>query len=157
MRLFTISNQSRLYGEYISQACVLPRLMNCREIEPVSVLFRGPGIRSEIPGTRDKEECGAGGAGELNTVSHVSGIRGIEKKRQNFKKTTILLGVKWRFRLATAVKCQVRQGLLTRHEKNFRTFDIFTVCNFAVCTRRQKPVGDARKPRTWNMNCLHKT
>ena len=129
MRLFTISNQSRLYGEYISQACVLPRLMNCREIEPVSVLFRGPGIRSEIPGTRDKEECGAGGAGELNTVSHVSGIRGIEKKRQNFKKTTILLGVKWRFRLL--LLSNVRSARVCWHDTR-KTSALLTSSLFAI-------------------------
>ena len=152
MRLFTISNQSRLYGEYISQACVLPRLMNCREIEPVSVLFRGPGTRSQIRGTR-RNAAQAGSS--IQWV--MSGIRAIERKTE-FKENYGFVGSKMKIS-AAAVKCQcqVHQGLLTRHEKNFRTFDIFTVCNFAVCTRRHKPVGDVRKPRTWNMNCLHKT
>ena len=52
---------------------------------------------------------------------------------------------------AAAVKCQVRQGLLTRHEKNFRTFDIFTVCNFAVCTHARGGTNQWRRQEASDM------
>ena len=123
MRIFTISNQSRLYGEYISQACVLPRLMNCREIEPVSVLFRGPGTRSQIRGTR-RNAAQAGSS--IQWV--MSGIRAIERKKQNLRKTSNLFGVKWRFRL---LQSNVRFARVCWHDTR-KTSALLTSSLFAI-------------------------
>ena len=56
----------------------------------------------------------------------------------------------WKTKISASVKCQVRLGLLTRHgrEKLPHFWHLYCLQRF---------VGDVRKPRTWNMKCLHKT
>ena len=98
--------------------------MNCREIEPVSVLFRGPGTRSQIRGTR-RNAAQAGPGSSIQWV--MSGIRAIEKSefKENY---TILLGVKWRFRL---LQSNVRSARVCWHDTR-KTSALLTSSLFAI-------------------------
>ncbi len=61
----------------------------------------------------------------------------------------------WKTKISASVKCQVRLGLLTRHEREKLPHFWLLYCLQFCCLQRF--VGDVRKPRTWNMKCLHKT
>ena len=151
MRLFTISNQSRLYGEYISHAIRL-RLMNCRdEISRtrLSVLFRGRaiGIRTETPGTRGTEECGAGTGPWV-----MSGIGAV-----GLKKYRVSHFVLCKTKISATVKCQVRLGLLTRHEREKLHSSLFAVLLFAGGGRNSLATSGSLGHEIWNVYIKLKT
>ena len=115
-----------------------------RDIVRLSVLFRaGPGLSgSDQMRTRDPGHRGMRGPGELNTESCPA-----SEKYRDFEKNMYFV-----CKMKISVDCSQMSdppGFVdASREKLPRTFDIFTVCNSGVCKRRQKPVGDVRKPQT---------
>ena len=150
--IFTIVNQSRLYGEYISQASADDWWTAWTQRYCPSLCFI-PG-RARTLGLRSDEDPGPGTPRNARAgwAQHwvMSGIRKISWFLEKYFVCKMKI---W----ADCSQMSDPPGFVdASREKLPRTFDIFTVCNSGVCKRRQKPVGDVRKPQTWNMNCLHR-
>ena len=90
-----------------------------------------PRPRDQIRDTRDPGQGGMRrrrGRGPQYSES-CPVVRGIEKKSQNFKKTTVLLGVKWRLRLL--LQSNVRSARVCWHDTR-KTSALLTSSLFAI-------------------------